>query len=41
MMLGKDDTPKAGVHPSVTWTIQNFLLRCAMLVKDIVSKYTE
>jgi hypothetical protein len=39
-MLGKDDAPSAGIHPP-SRTIQNFKLRCAMLVKDIASKYTE
>jgi hypothetical protein len=38
-MLGKDDTLQGFIPPSRT--IQNFKLRCAMLVKDIASKYTE
>ena len=32
---------RARIHPSPSRTIQNFRLRCAMLVKDIASKYTE
>jgi hypothetical protein len=39
-MLVKDDAPTARVHPP-SRTIQNLKLRCAMLVKDIASKYTE
>jgi hypothetical protein len=40
-MLVKDDAPSAGVVWTPSRTIQNFKLRCAMLVKDIASKYTE